>query len=183
MPRENKNQYPILGFLSKQDRSGYDLVNYSKKIGKHYWTECTSQVYGILKKLENNGLVVSTLDETSGGRNRRVYSITPKGTEHLIAWLESPLERPLYRDELLLRLSNAQHLSSSVLLKHFQAEAHRLEAHLLELKITEKHIIDDHDKKLDQPNLLDLYDYKKRLTDMRLAWVRKMISKIQKKKK
>lgn len=177
MPRENKNQYPILGFLSKKDRSGYDLANYSKRIGQHYWTEFSSQVYGTLKKLEEDGFVSSYVDENSGARNRRVYSITPAGLEHLKAWLEQPAEKPLYRDELLLKLSNAEHLPKGTLLKHFEAEERRLTSHLKELKDVYQHIKADHSNRLDQQHLFSLYEYKQSYTETRLSWVRRMIEK------
>lgn len=177
MARENKNQYPILGFLSKKDRSGYDLANYSKRIGQHYWTEFSAQVYGTLKKLEEDGYVTSYVDEASGARNRRVYSITPAGLDHLKAWLEQPAEKPLYRDELLLKLSNAEHLPKETLLKHFKSEERRLEDHLDELLAVRQHIEEDHHQRRDQSHLMDLYDYKQSYTQTRLNWVKQMIKK------
>jgi len=44
-------------------------------------------LYRTLRRLEENGLVVSAWDVGSGGPARRLYDLTPRGEEHLEEWM------------------------------------------------------------------------------------------------
>jgi DNA-binding PadR family transcriptional regulator len=44
-------------------------------------------LYRTLRRLEENGFVVSEWDVSSGGPARRLYDLTPRGEEHLEEWL------------------------------------------------------------------------------------------------
>lgn len=179
MARENKNQYPILGFLSGRNMSGYDLQQLSKKISRYYWSDCNAQVYNTLKNLELKKLVSSNIDETSGARNRRVYSITPKGLEFYKNWLETPIKCQVYRDELLLKLANAQHLPKEILQQHLKNEHLQIEIQLNELKDVQEHIATDHKNQGDQVYLLAVYDYVKSNLETKLVWIKKSLEKFK----
>jgi PadR family transcriptional regulator AphA len=175
MPRENKTQYPILGFLSRREMSGYDIQKLSKRTNSYYWSECNPQVYGTLKKLEKDELVSSRIDEDSGARNRRVYAITKKGMEFYKSWLESPTKCAVYRDELMLKIANGQHLSKEKLLKHLHDEQLRIEMQLSELKDVQDHIKKDHAGKEDQPFLTSVYSYAEINLRTKLEWMKQTI--------
>ena len=175
MPRENKNQYPILGFLSKQDMSGYDLIKLSRRIGKYFWSDGNAQIYNTLKKLEEQGLVSSQIDKNSGARNRRVYSISKKGLDFYRAWLERRADCVVYRDELLLKMSNAQFLSKKQLLQHLQDEYLCIEVQLSELSTIQAHISNDHAGRKDQPYLLAVYGYIQTSLENKLDWLKKSL--------
>jgi PadR family transcriptional regulator, regulatory protein PadR len=49
-------------------------------------------LYRTLRRLEENGYVVSTWDVEGGGPARRLYDLTPAGEEHLREWM-AVLER------------------------------------------------------------------------------------------
>lgn len=49
-------------------------------------------LYRTLRRLEENGYVVSTWDVEGGGPARRLYDLTPQGEEHLREWM-AVLER------------------------------------------------------------------------------------------
>jgi len=44
-------------------------------------------LYRTLRRLEENGFVISAWDVSGGGPARRVYELTPEGEEHLLEWL------------------------------------------------------------------------------------------------
>lgn len=44
-------------------------------------------LYRTLRRLEENGFVISAWDVSGGGPARRVYELTPEGEEHLREWL------------------------------------------------------------------------------------------------
>jgi DNA-binding PadR family transcriptional regulator len=97
--------------IRKGRRTGYEIKQLVDVSTRFFWAASYGQIYPELKRLEKDGLI-SGEDEPSGGRQRRAYSLTPKGDEALDAWLHSP-EEPLYelRDEALLKLFFSDELS------------------------------------------------------------------------
>jgi PadR family transcriptional regulator AphA len=74
--------------LSHGPATSYDLkqrVGYT--IG-NFWAFAHSQLYDEPARLAEDGLVTATVEE--GGRRKRTYSITPKGSKALAEWLASP---------------------------------------------------------------------------------------------
>lgn len=57
-------------------------------------------LYTLLRRMEHHGLVSSEWVETEGGPDKRVYRITPEGTEFLRSGIESLLKRKYIIDEL-----------------------------------------------------------------------------------
>ena len=176
MPRDNKSQYAILGKLSKQDLSGYDLINFFKKVSHCYWSESNAQVYGMLKRFEEQGLVTATDDKNSGARKRRVYSITDKGMQHLKEWLAQPTNSCMYRDELMLKLSCGQHMSQELIIKQLQDFRRQILEQLEDQQRIVDHIADDHDGRDDQAYLMMVYDYVGMGLKTKLQWVDKQLS-------
>ncbi len=65
----------VLAVLSKNDLYGYELTSHiSKTIAI---TEGT--IYPLLRRLKNDGLVSTYLEESSGGPPRKYYQLTDKG--------------------------------------------------------------------------------------------------------
>lgn len=178
MPRENKNQYPILGSLSRKEMSGYDLQSISKRAKNYYWSDCNPQVYSTLKKLEDDGLVSSRIDEGSGARNRRVYAITKKGLEFYKAWLEKPVEAAVYRDELMLKIANGQHLSKSKLRQHLTEAQEQVDTQIIDIKKIKHHIEVDHADRKDKPYLSAVYNLAEDNARTKLKWVKNLLKEL-----
>jgi len=104
MPKVNRTAYAILGMLSFKPMSGYDMKKAFDESVAHFWNENYGHIYPVLKRLEHGGLVTKETVSTQGKPSRYVYSITEKGTRHLVDWLLLPAERPTLRIELLLKL-------------------------------------------------------------------------------
>jgi DNA-binding PadR family transcriptional regulator len=80
-------KHGILGFLSEQEMSGYDLEKiFSSSIG-HFWSAKISQVYRDLHTMEKTGWVQSSEVIQSGKPNKKVFRITDAGHEELEKWL------------------------------------------------------------------------------------------------
>lgn len=91
----------LLGLLSMEPMSGYDLkqrIDFS--IG-NFWSESFGQIYPTLKKLEEDGSVTSSEEGKAG---RKVYALTEAGRERLAAWLDVPARPRVPRHELLLKV-------------------------------------------------------------------------------
>lgn len=94
----------ILGMLGLGRETGYDIKQFVDKSTRHFWAASYGQIYPELRRLEEGGLV-SSRSEPSGGRARTVYQLTEAGRGALNHWLTSPSEQ-LYelRDEGMLKL-------------------------------------------------------------------------------
>lgn len=75
----------LLGLLTASGpSSGYDLAKSFEASLNYVWQASHSQIYPELVKMAADELV--TVD-AEGARGRKTYTITPKGTEHLRAWV------------------------------------------------------------------------------------------------
>jgi DNA-binding PadR family transcriptional regulator len=95
--------YVILGMVSTEPRSGYEIKAIVDKTVRFFWAASYGQIYPELKRLAEAGLVVG-VDSPTGGRRRTVYEITADGEEELKAWLRQPPETFEMREEGLLKL-------------------------------------------------------------------------------
>jgi DNA-binding PadR family transcriptional regulator len=80
---------PVLLFLlEKKGKSyGYELAS---ELRQYALTDSEVEVaalYKTLRQLEKNDCVTSTWDVEGSGPARRVYALTPHGTEHLGEWV------------------------------------------------------------------------------------------------
>jgi DNA-binding PadR family transcriptional regulator len=103
MARRSRTPFVILGLLCTEPMSGYELKGTIERTVGHFWSESYGQLYPALEKLETAGLVTSE-QAPSGGRRRKIYSITSAGRAHLSAWLAEPPQASPMRNELLLKV-------------------------------------------------------------------------------
>jgi PadR family transcriptional regulator, regulatory protein AphA len=104
----------ILGFLEREPMTGYDLKTrcFDEAAG-HVWTADQAQVYRTLERLSDRGLVRSRVLPQRGRPDRRIYRITPKGRDALVAWLRQPQAAAPVRDPLLVRVFMAGDLTDT----------------------------------------------------------------------
>lgn len=95
--------YVILGMVSEEPRSGYEIKAMVDETTRFFWAASYGQIYPELKRLSEAGLVVG-VDSPTGGRRRTVYEITADGEEELKAWLRQPPITFEMREEGLLKL-------------------------------------------------------------------------------
>jgi DNA-binding PadR family transcriptional regulator len=95
--------YVILGMVSREPRSGYEIKALVDNTTRFFWTASYGQIYPELKKLSEAGLLEG-IDASRGERKRTVYAITADGEEELKDWLRQPPETFEMREEGLLKL-------------------------------------------------------------------------------
>jgi DNA-binding PadR family transcriptional regulator len=99
--------YAILGLLSREDLSGYDLTQRMKGPVGYFWSARHSQIYPELARLEDGGYVAHRVIEQKERPDKKLYEITDEGLEALESWVtQPPLPRPI-RDELTLKTYSA----------------------------------------------------------------------------
>lgn len=130
MARINKTQFAVLGLLTRKSMSGYDIKMVLERMANFYWSESNAQLYPMLKKLEQDGMVTSSIDESSGARQRRIYAITPLGQQFLRDWLLKPVAPSKQREEFFLKLQFAPNLSTEETLGHIKQYQEEVEDRL-----------------------------------------------------
>jgi PadR family transcriptional regulator AphA len=94
----------LLGLLTIESMSGYDLGQTIRESIGHFWNESYGQIYPNLKKLAAERFVTSKIERQKGRPDRHIYSITKKGRERLAKWLSVPPQPEIPRNEMLLKL-------------------------------------------------------------------------------
>jgi len=82
----------ILGLIKAKPAHGYELLdkfNSQAHLGR-IWTMSTSQLYAVLKRLEESSLITGMQIETEGAPPRIIYTITESGEDDLLNWLFDP---------------------------------------------------------------------------------------------
>jgi DNA-binding PadR family transcriptional regulator len=95
--------YAILGLLSREELSGYDLTSRMKARVGFFWEARHSQIYPELARLEERGLVTHRVVEQRDRPDKKVYEITPAGLDALKEWVTEPPAPRAARDELVLK--------------------------------------------------------------------------------
>ena len=86
-------KHAILGFLKYRPRTGYEIKQTMDKSTGHFWHAKQSQIYTTLKKLEEDGLVISHPEPQESRPDRRVYIVSETGQEELKAWLSQTVTK------------------------------------------------------------------------------------------
>ena len=66
--------YAVLGLLSREELSGYDLKRWMERPLGYFWNARHSQIYPELARLEEEGFVTHTLVEQSGKPDKKEYA-------------------------------------------------------------------------------------------------------------
>lgn len=120
MAVEKKNDCVILGLLSHEDLTGYEIKKRMDTTLKYFWGASYGSIYPSLSDLVKRGLA-SKRDGAENNRNKIIYSITEKGRNHLKEWLVKPIEKDELRYETLLKLFFGHEAGVEKTLMHIEA--------------------------------------------------------------
>lgn len=76
----------MLGML-REPHSGYDIKKKFEQSLRNFWRAELSQIYPLLQKMDDEGLLTSKVSPSEIGPTRKVYKRTAKGRRELAAWL------------------------------------------------------------------------------------------------
>lgn len=130
-------KYVLLGALSYQPLTGYQIKQFIDRSAKHFWYAQTSQVYRNLEALEKDGLLASVVEESGRRPHQRVYRLTEAGRTDLLDWLRRPMtEIEPTKDSLLVRLFFSAQIDKETVLTQLRVQR-ALHVQLLTLYRTE----------------------------------------------
>jgi DNA-binding PadR family transcriptional regulator len=84
--------YALLGILMTGSKHGYEIHSYFSLNLSQFWNLSMSQIYALLKRMGKEGMVnsIQKLQETRPPK--RIFSITEKGKNSFLSWVQSPVE-------------------------------------------------------------------------------------------
>jgi PadR family transcriptional regulator AphA len=108
-------EYAILGLLSLNPLSGYDIKKMFEGSVMLYWSGNNNQIYTSLVKLHKQDLVSCETQIKDGSPTRKIYNITEKGLTELRQWALSKPELPEVKNSFLIQLAWADMLTPTEL--------------------------------------------------------------------
>ena len=136
--------YAILGLLTFGAMSGYDVLKLVEQSIGHFLSPAKSQVYTDLRRLARAGLATEEMVEQEQRPNKRIYSITDKGREALVRWLnEGPFEPDHVRSPFTVRLFFGNLVDRSSVIAQIEELRRNAERTHAELRATEADIKDN----------------------------------------
>lgn len=139
MAIEKKIDYVILGLLSHEPLTGYEIKKRIDKALKFFWSASYGSIYPTLALLEKENKVTRN-QSPECGRDKIVYTITSFGRETLANWLMLPAEKNELRYELLLKLFFGDNTSNMQSIKQINLFEEKIKSELHCLKATVKQL-------------------------------------------
>lgn len=97
-------KYAILGLLHRKDLHGYRIKQLIERDFGTMWTVNYGQIYPTLQKMRDEALLTMKEIPRPNSPPRKLYSITKKGKDEFVVWLNSqPEKQMIIRDPFLLR--------------------------------------------------------------------------------
>ncbi|MHB1042840.1 MAG: PadR family transcriptional regulator [Eubacteriales bacterium] len=131
--------YAILGLINYSPMTGYDLKKLFDDSINFFWSAQTSQIYRELKTWEKKGCIVSTVQPSEKGPDKRIYGITEQGIDCLKNWLSDMPDEvdEDNRNAFLLRVFLLSQLGVDELVFQIQKRLKKYRRDLLNLKAVE----------------------------------------------
>lgn len=96
--------HAILGLLRNRSLTGYDMKKAMQKSPIIYWSGNNSQIYRALAELEDEGFVSVRIQQGDAAPNKKVYTLTERGTIELRRLTLGFPEIPEIRKTFLMQL-------------------------------------------------------------------------------
>jgi DNA-binding PadR family transcriptional regulator len=149
--RSSSGPEVLLGLLTVEPMSGYDLGQAIRASIGFFWNESYGQIYPNLKRLAAAGLVTAKAEKQKGKPGRQVYSITPSGRTHLEKWLAVAPQPEVARNELLLKLFFGAQAGSEAVMGYVDRMAKREGALLRKFRQIEREMLPQMDRYPEAP--------------------------------
>lgn len=119
MANEKKIDCVILGLLSHEELTGYEIKKRMDTTLKYFWSASYGSIYPALSDLVNRGLATKR-EDNENKRNKLIYTITDDGRNYLKKWLTLPVEKDELRYETILKLFFGNEQDTEQVLSHIK---------------------------------------------------------------
>jgi DNA-binding PadR family transcriptional regulator len=182
MANTKKIDYVILGLLSHESLTGYDIKQRMDSGLSLFWGASYGSIYPTLNLLLKNGLITSE-NVSQNKRDKIQYTITPNGKEKLLEWLKLPVEKDEIRYETLLKLFFAGDNTAKSTVEHLEAFETKIKKELQMLQFFAQNL--EHVKEQDDAHLYYLLTIKFGIQTYEgyLKWCKEAKAEIKKRSK
>jgi DNA-binding PadR family transcriptional regulator len=163
----------ILGLLTRQPMSGYDIKRFLKSLSWLIDSPSYGSLYPALHALLEDGLVTVEVVPREDKPPRKIYSITEAGRLVLREWMDQPVAPGPSLKAFVMRLVLASNLSPTGLVAYLQQRRAQVNAHQMELEET----TGGTDERMDLGERLAL-DYGLAVANAELAWLDRMLTSL-----
>lgn len=139
MANTKKMDYVLLGMLSHEPMTGYEIKKSLDTALRFFWGGSYGSIYPTLSQLEKDGMVTKE-NTSSNGRERISYSITEHGKEALQEWLQQPAEKDELRYETILKLYFGNESGMEEARKHIERFEEKCKNELMVLHFFEENL-------------------------------------------
>jgi PadR family transcriptional regulator, regulatory protein AphA len=175
-------EHAILGFLSFEPLSGYDLKKQFDRSVRHFWPANQSQIYRTLARMTEDRLLEKEIVEREERLDMKIYRISEKGRQELHRWLTAPLPKQDSREPFLIQVFFGCFLSDEEMLnllrQEERAQQEKLAVYTQICKDSMVWAEQSEDHRAFFLNMLTL-DYGLRDCQTTLAWLKDAIQRIE----
>jgi len=174
-------KHGLLGFLSEQEMSGYDLEKlFSSSIG-FFWNAKISQIYRDLHAMESLGWVQSNDILQTDRPNKKIFRITDSGHKELENWLVNYNIKNDFEIRLgiLMRMYFAAKIPKEktiMLLKQFRMDCHKA---IESLRNADEQLNCCNAESMEMLYTKTTLSYGKKYYAMQVEWCTEIIDKLQ----
>lgn len=129
MANEKVMDCVILGLLSHEPMTGYEMKKRMDTTLHFFWNASFGSIYPTLNALMQDGMV-TRLDTPRKGREKITYTITDAGRARLKEWLALPVTKDELRYETLLKLFFGGEAGADITLGHIERFEEKIKGEL-----------------------------------------------------
>jgi PadR family transcriptional regulator, regulatory protein AphA len=174
----SKTHIVILGLLSEQPLTGYDIKKLIDIRFKFFWNESYGQIYPTLKKMVESGLI-SALTQGKDNRGKQRYEITSLGKDTLQAWQALEPEKESLRLELLLKIYFSSPGDSQALINYVKSFQTQHTKDLWVLNAFKKELSSIPDPYQNHQNILSVIEFGVKTNMAYLQWCQETLDKLE----
>ncbi len=178
-PELSSTEYAILGMLSLQPMSGYDIRKFAAESIGFFWNESYGQIYPALARMQSSGLVESQTPTAVKGRRRQIYSLTARGLAALREWLLLPARIQQPRSETLLKVFFGNLNSPAESMRHIRDVLADESAKLAFYGAVEKQLKQAEQGHAALPYWLIAMDFGRKRSEALVAWCKQSLETLE----
>jgi PadR family transcriptional regulator AphA len=157
-------EYVLLGSLMPGPRHGYEIMQFLDSSLDSTWRVGTSQLYALLKRLEQEGRLRSSMETQETRPSKRVFSLTEAGRKGFLDWVTTPTTRIRH-----FRLEFMSKLFFFYLL-HLNGGLELVESQIRVMK-RQRDEIEERERREKEPFLKLVYGFKRGTVEGYLRWL------------
>lgn len=133
MKKTNKTKFAILGLLTIEPLSGYEISKLIQSKLSHFWAESNGQIYPTLNDLKKENLI-KLINAKQTKKISKTYQITERGQIELNNWLVEKDEKEINRDENILKIFFGKNMTKEACIERLKEKKEKLIQKLEEFK-------------------------------------------------